>query len=124
MRMNPSCLQIRRLAVVVLGLCSVSCGTTAQHPALKPAAAAAPVNPLAGGRGADMQLGGKVIRVNADLGYVVVECAVLPNAEEEAKVVRGGNEVGRVRFSGPVAFPYATADVVSGQPMAGDRIRQ
>lgn len=75
-------------------------------------------------RPADLQLSGKVIRVNAEQAYVLVECAVLPNAGEEARVLRGEHEVGRVRFSGPFSFPYATADVVEGQPMVGDRIRK
>jgi hypothetical protein len=81
-------------------------------------------NAVAAVRPADFQLAGKVIRVNPEFGYIVAECAVLPNSGEEARLLRGEFEVGRIRFSGPYAFPYAIADVIEGRPVAGDRIRK
>jgi len=66
---------------------------------------------------------GKVIRVNAGLRYVVVECVVLPRDGEEATVCRGEQAVGRVRFTAPFAPPFATADLIEGFVMAGDRVR-
>ena len=66
---------------------------------------------------------GKVIRVNAGVRYVVVECALLPRDGEEATVWRGAQAVGRVRFTAPFAPPYATADLIEGFVLAGDRVR-
>ncbi len=108
------------IAALVATILLPACGTHAPRMAANPAA---PANPLAS-RPADLQFNGKVIRVNAEERYVVIECAVLPNIGEEAKVVRNERDVGRVRFSGPFSFPYAVADVVGGQPMTGDRVRQ
>ena len=104
---------------MVLPLLLSACGTAApdkKQPAAPP--------PPSSARTADLQLSGKIIRVNTEERYVVAECAVLPNLGEEAKVVRNEREIGRVRFSGPFSFPYAIADVVGGQPMTGDRVRQ
>lgn len=72
----------------------------------------------------DLQLSGKIIRVNASEGYVVAECAVLPKNGEEARVLRGENEVGRVRFTGPFSSPYAVGDLTGGEAATGDRIRK
>lgn len=104
------------LLVCLLAACHSS---QPRNPLHQKAPAAAPP-----GRVPDLQFAGKVIRVNADMGYILVECAVLPNTDEEARVLRGEVEVGRVRFTGPFAFPYATADVVEGRPMVGDRVRK
>ena len=68
-------------------------------------------------------LSGRVLRCNSEHGYVIVECALLPRKGEEATVFRGESPVGRVRFGGEVSFPYATAEIIEGHPMSGDRIR-
>lgn len=63
---------------------------------------------------------GTVIRVNAGSGFVVAECAILPSPGEEARVLRNGLAVGRIRFVTPARFPYITADVLEGRPAVGD----
>ena len=65
---------------------------------------------------------GEIVRVNRADGYVVVRCRRLPNEGEEAKVVRRQWNQGLVRFSGPTKQPYAAADIVRGQPEAGDEV--
>jgi len=115
----------RALTALAIGLAFSCLPSGCQNPGagrVKPADGG--TNTVAQVRPADFQLAGKVIRVNHEFGYVVTECAVLPNSGEEARVMRGEFEVGRVRFSGPSAFPYAIADVIEGRPMTGDRIRK
>lgn len=109
------------LGAVLLSLLAActSPATKAKAPAENRTGAAVALAPPA-----DSQVAGKIIRVNAESGYVVVECAVLPNSGEVARVLRGEFEVGRVRFSGPFYHPYATADVIEGRPQAGDRVRK
>jgi hypothetical protein len=102
-------------AGVLLALLIAACSST-KKPPLTPRPAPAP-------KPEERFFSGKVLRFNAEHAYVVVECAVLPRQGEEATVFRGESPVGRVRFGGKVSFPYATADLLSGSPMVGDRIR-
>jgi hypothetical protein len=66
---------------------------------------------------------GHVLHVNAPRGYVVVQCGSLPSLGEEAKVFRGEQAVARLRISGPSQPPFVTADVLDGEPQAGDTVK-
>ncbi|OQW97808.1 MAG: hypothetical protein BWK77_00840 [Verrucomicrobia bacterium A1] len=66
---------------------------------------------------------GRVLSVNAERGYVVVECGSLPSPGEEAKVFRGEQAVALLRISGPSRPPFVTADIVDGQPQPGDTVK-
>jgi hypothetical protein len=66
---------------------------------------------------------GRIMHVNDGSRYVVVRCGGLPSPGEEATVFRGGQPVGRLRFSGPSRPPFATADVVEGRPQEGDAVK-
>ncbi len=70
------------------------------------------------------EAGGVIVRVNPRAHYAVAECSVLPSPREEATVFRGNQTVGRIRFTGEFRPPYAIADLVSGQVLAGDRWRR
>lgn len=106
------------MALTLLAFAAAGCQKAAPDPQPAAAAPATPVRPEG------LQLSAKIIRVNPADGYVLAECAVLPNTGEEARVLRGEQEAGRVRFSGPFSFPYAVADVIEGRPEVGDRIRK
>lgn len=101
------------LCVLLLG--ATACSST-KSPPLTP-------RPMPAQKPEERFFSGKILRYNAEHRYVVVECAVLPRAGEEATVFRGEIPIGRVRFGGKVSFPYATADLLDGSPMVGDRIR-
>jgi hypothetical protein len=67
---------------------------------------------------------GEVVRVNAALGYLVMECAALPSPDEEATVCRGNRVVGRVRVTPPVSTDVVACDLVSGEARRGDKVRR
>lgn len=67
--------------------------------------------------------GGEIIRVNQREGYVVLHGTVLPSEGKEVTVFRGDRPVAVLRITRPVHPPFATADIVEGRPMRGDRIR-
>ena len=67
---------------------------------------------------------GTVIRVNDEFRYVVMQCAILPSVGEEAKVVRDGKAVGRVKVSGPTHPPFTVADILEGTVKTGDGVKQ
>lgn len=92
--------------------CSVAGCRTAPGPA---AAAAEPAEPVY-----VEVVAGRVMHVNGREGHVILECASLPSAGEEAKVYRGEELVGRLRVSGPGRFPFVAADILEGRPREGD----
>lgn len=65
---------------------------------------------------------GTIVRVNNVDRYVIVDCRRLPSPGEEAKVVRNHWQAGTIRFSGPRHRPFASADIVNGQPEVGDLV--
>ncbi|MCX6998374.1 MAG: hypothetical protein NTV49_15135 [Kiritimatiellaeota bacterium] len=66
---------------------------------------------------------GEVELVNASQRYVVVRAKGLRSASDQAIVLRGSNEVARLLITGPARPPRWTADVLSGDPRVGDRVR-
>lgn len=64
--------------------------------------------------------GGEVVRVNEAEGLVVTRAAVLPEAGQEAKVFSEEGEVGRIRFTSALHFPYVAAEILEGRPRRGD----
>ncbi|MBN1268642.1 MAG: hypothetical protein JXB04_03565 [Kiritimatiellae bacterium] len=64
-----------------------------------------------------------VIRVNPEHRYVILECTVLPNAGEEAKVYRGDDVVAELRVTERRRGSFVAADILSGVPRAGDAVR-
>jgi hypothetical protein len=85
-----------------------------------PAPAAKPPKPAV----AQDALRGEVLRVNTRERYAVVRCTVLPTSGKEVTVFRRDQPVGKLRITDPRSPPYATADIVEGRPMRGDRIRE
>ena len=67
---------------------------------------------------------GRVMHVNANYSYVVLQCGSLPSPGEEAKVCRGNDVVARLRINSTDRFPFVAADVIEGQPQEGDSVKQ
>lgn len=65
----------------------------------------------------------RVIRVNPRHRYVILECVVLPQAGEKAKVYRGEREVAELRIARQQRGAFAAAEIVEGNPEAGDAVR-
>lgn len=67
---------------------------------------------------------GRVLHVNTNYSYVILQCGSLPSPGEEAKVFRGDAVVARLNISSCDRFPFVAADVIEGQPQAGDSVKQ
>ena len=67
----------------------------------------------------------KIVSVNSDLGFVVVDFASrpMPTPGTRISVYRGDKRVGAVRITEPVHAPLATADIVDGEVRMGDEAR-
>jgi hypothetical protein len=68
---------------------------------------------------------GKVVAVNSNLRFVVVDffLSKLPQLEQRLGVYRQGQKVGEVRISGPEQRNNIVADVVAGEAKIGDEVR-
>ena len=67
----------------------------------------------------------RIVSVNSDLGFVVVDFAsqTVPTPGTQVSVYRGDKRVGAVRITEPVHTPLATADVIEGEIRLGDEAR-
>lgn len=63
---------------------------------------------------------GKVVRVNVDQAYVVIECTVLPSEGEAITLYRNNEVCGKIRVLGQRSGNYAVAEISDGRPMVGD----
>lgn len=65
---------------------------------------------------------GHVSRVNSAEGYVILECTFLPTAGEEITLYRYRNKEisSRVRVNDLSSGRWVAADILEGNPMAGD----
>ena len=79
-------------------------------------------SPAAGLDGESGGAMGKVLFVNRDLQYVIVQGRNLPTNPEKAKVYRDAFEVGTVQFDGSPQPPFAAADIETGEIKVGDRV--
>ena len=70
-------------------------------------------------------LGGKVAMVNADLRFVVLTFPVgqIPTIDQHLTVYRNGVKVGEVKVTGPQRNENTVADVVAGEAVKGDEVR-
>lgn len=66
---------------------------------------------------------GTVRQVRSGLGYVVLECVSLPSPGERVTVYRLEQPVGELRITAPIRMPFAAADILSGHPVVGDKVK-
>jgi hypothetical protein len=67
---------------------------------------------------------GRVMHVNTNYSYVILQCGSLPSQGEEAKVCRGNAVVARLKIDSADRFPFVAADVIEGEPREGDSVKQ
>ena len=67
---------------------------------------------------------GRVMHVNTNYSYVILQCGSLPSPGEEARVFRGDAVVARLKINGCDRFPFVAADVIEGEPREGDSVKQ
>jgi hypothetical protein len=65
---------------------------------------------------------GRVIRVDRTDRFVMVRCGWYPPAGSLWIAERDGRPTGRLRFTGEYRGGYAAAEIVDGEPAAGDRV--
>lgn len=102
--------RIRTAVLVATAAVTVAGCRTVSAPATKPAP---PEQPAAAGR---------VIRADRTDRFVIVRCGRYPDAGSEWTVEREGRPAGFIRFTGERRGGYAAAEIVSGEPTAGDRV--
>lgn len=71
-------------------------------------------------------LHGRIASVNANLRFVVLTFPIgqMPAVDARLNVYRNGNKVAELKVTGPQREDNTVADVVSGDPIAGDEVRQ
>jgi len=67
---------------------------------------------------------GRVLHVNTNYSYVILQCGSLPSPDEEANVCHGNDVVARLKINSVDRFPFVVADVIEGQPQDGDAVKQ
>lgn len=74
----------------------------------------------------DTTLAGKVISVNANLRFVVVNFPVghMASVDQQLNVYRQGQKVGAVKITGPQQDDNIIADISDGEVQAGDEVRE
>lgn len=75
-----------------------------------------PVNPIQG----------KVVALNAELKYVVVDFSLgrLPQPDQKLNVYRAGQKVGELRVSNQSILVNFAADIIAGEAKKGDEVRE
>ena len=117
---------IKRAAAISCATMMLFSGCAGSGPTVRARTAAKPGNP--GLQPSPAPLGppaARIVSVNADLGFVVVDFGPLtvPTPGTQVSIYHGGKRVGAVRITEPVHAPLATADVVEGEVRMGDEAR-
>lgn len=71
-------------------------------------------------------LHGRIASVNANLRFVVLTFPIgqMPATDTHLNVYRNGNKVAELKVTGPQREDNTVADVTSGDPIAGDEVRE
>ena len=74
----------------------------------------------------DESVAGKIVLVNAAMQFVVMDFHLrrLPALEQRLDVFRAGQKVGEIRVTGPVREMTVAGEILSGNPEAGDEVRE
>jgi hypothetical protein len=102
------------LLVVGLGACSGTAPGRSQR-------SAPPLTVLP-----DPGVQGQVVTANPQLRYVVMDFPIrrLPALEQLLNVYRDGQKVGEVRVTGPLIGTATAGDILTGQALPGDEVRE
>jgi len=66
---------------------------------------------------------GRVVRINPEERYVILECTVLPIEGEVITLYREKRISGKVRTGRQTSGKFIAADILEGDPMTGDWFR-
>jgi hypothetical protein len=74
--------------------------------------------------GADLALHGRVVQVNPQLRYVLIDFSLrqMPDRGQRLDIYRADQKVGTVRISGPFIETTAVGDVLTGEAQVGDDV--
>jgi hypothetical protein len=74
----------------------------------------------------DPRVHGRIASVNPNLRFVVMEFPVwrMPAHDQRLYVYRGQQKVGEVKVTGPAIDTTIAGDLVAGEAMPGDQVRQ
>ena len=105
------------LGVAIAG-CGSKPGTPSQPRVLSRPVPAAQIHPLDSGTGT-------IHSVNSRLRFVVVDFAlsIVPRPGQLLEAIRDGRTVGELKVTGPAQGSVTVADLVAGEPQAGDTVR-
>ena len=107
---------------ILLGAALAGCGT-------KPGSASPPrvlAHPVPAGQIRPLDSGNGTIRsVNTRLRFVVLDFAlsIVPQPGQRLEVIRDGQTVGELKVTGPAQGAATAADLIAGEPIAGDTVR-
>ncbi|HMP89054.1 MAG TPA: hypothetical protein PJ991_02575 [Kiritimatiellia bacterium] len=90
---------------LITGGCATRSGVNKAPPALEPRIAASY---------------GRVVRINPQDRYVILECNVLPDSGREIMLYRDQRAVGRVKIADYRSGNWVAADIINGTIMSGD----
>ena len=110
--------------VATAGFCLLVAGCQNLPPLPEPVPTPPPVPPERLVQPLDAELG-RVLSVNARLRFVVLDYSLspLPATGTRLDLVRAGAVIGELKVTGPVRNNSVVADIVNGEPQAGDLTR-
>lgn len=107
---------------MILGLAIAGCGSKPG----KPSQPRVLTRPVPTGQIRALDSGTGTIRgVNPRLRFVVVDFAlsIVPRPGQLLEAIRDGRTVGELKVTGPAQGSVTVADLVAGEPQAGDTVR-
>jgi hypothetical protein len=74
----------------------------------------------------DTRVHGRIASVNPSLRFVVMEFPVwrMPAPDQRLYVYRGQQKIGEVKVTGPAIDTTIAGDLIAGEAMPGDQVRQ
>ena len=107
------------MLVILSAVVLAGCASSKDRSAAKPAKSKPTITP-------DLQLTGKVVSVNQELRFVVLDFPLgdMPLVDQRLSVYRQGQKVGELKVSGPQNDTNIVADITAGNAQVGDEVRQ
>lgn len=106
------CVTVPAVCILIAGL--IGCATPPSS---------GPVEPVDSPQLAPVvQKAATIVKVNEDLGYVILETAIAPAVGQEVDIQRKGKTVGVLRVTEDQDLPFVAADIVSGKAHMGDAV--
>jgi hypothetical protein len=74
----------------------------------------------------DFKASGKVVKVNSEARFVILDFAInsVPQPERKLNVYRSGLKVGEIKVTGPERDNNTVADLIAGEAQVNDEVRE